>query len=376
VKGGVQRPRWHAVARVLRPRLLAAALALVPAAGGVARGAEEYVIGGGDVLQVNVWKSTELTQTVTVRPDGYITLPLIRDVPAAGLSAVALGKAVAEKLSAFINAPNVTITVATAASYRVYTQGAIAAGVHVLQSPTNARQLLSRAGGATAEADLARAYVLRGDERIPVDLSPAGGDGAAAPNLLLAAGDVLVVPPREIALGRVLVVGEVVRPQPLPFQAGMTFLDALLGAGGGSPSADLRKARIVRQQPGGQPEELPVDLEAMLRGGALAANVTLRAGDVLIVPPRAAVELERILVVGEVRTPRTLPFREGLTVLEAYVEAGGGTEFADLSAVKLVRRGAGGKKEEIGVDLERVMKKADLTRNLTLGPGDIVVVPR
>ena len=132
---------------------------------------DEYLIGGGDTLQVHVWKNAELSQNVIVRPDGQITLPLIRDVRAQGLTAMQLGQVLAEKLSSFVNAPNVTVTVSGPVSFRVYTQGAVANGVHSLAAPITARQLLARAGGAMADADLTRAYILRGEVRIPVDLS-------------------------------------------------------------------------------------------------------------------------------------------------------------------------------------------------------------
>ena len=210
---------------------------------------EEYLIGGGDTLQINVWKNAELSQNVIVRPDGQITLPLIRDVKAQGLTAMQLGQVLAEKLSSFVNAPNVTVTVSVPASFRVYTQGAIANGVHSLAAPITARQLLARAGGATADADLARAYILRGEARIPVDLSIAPrAQKAPGVNPLLAPGDILAIPVREVTLGRVLVVGEVAQPHALPYVEGMTFLDAYLGAGGGTAAADLKNARIARRR--------------------------------------------------------------------------------------------------------------------------------
>jgi len=143
---------------------------------------EEYRIGGGDTLQVTVWKNVELSQSVIVRPDGQITLPLIRDVKAEGLTAMKLGEVLAEKFASFVNAPNVTVTVSAPTSFRVYTQGAIANGVHQLTAPTTARQLLARAGGAAPDADLSLAYIVRGDVRIPVDLTTtARGSEFAAP---------------------------------------------------------------------------------------------------------------------------------------------------------------------------------------------------
>ena len=340
-----------------------------------ARVQEEYLIGGGDTLQVNVWKNTELSQTVIVRPDGQITLPLIRDVKAQGLTAIQLGQVLAEKLSSFVNAPSVTVTVSGPVSFRVYTQGAIANGVHSLSAPITARQLLARAGGAVGDADLARAYILRGEARIPVDLSIAPrANQTPGVNPLLAPGDILAIPVREVALGRVLVVGEVAQPHALPYVEGMTLLDAYLGAGGGTPAADLRNVRIARQGANGEPTEIQVDVDELLKRGVLEQNIVIAPGDIVIVPFRQPEE--RILIVGEVRAPRTIAFRQGLTLLDAFVEAGGGTEYADLDSVKVVRADADGKKQELGVDLARILKKADLSKNLTLSPGDIVMVPR
>jgi polysaccharide export outer membrane protein len=336
---------------------------------------DEYVIGGGDTLQINVWKNAELSQNVIVRPDGQITLPLIRDVKAEGLTAVELGKVLAEKLSSFVNAPNVTVTVSGPTSFRVYTQGAIANGVFSLAAPITARQLLARAGGATAEADLGNSYILRGDTRIMIDLTTsARGQKSTDANAFLLPGDILAVPVREVALGRVLVLGEVVQPHAEPYADGMTFLDAYLSAGGGTASADLKNAKIARQQGNGEMAEIPVDLEEVLKRGALQKNVVIAPGDIVIVPFKRPEE--RILVVGEVRAPRTIAYREGLTLLDAFVESGGGTEYADLDSVKVVRTAADGKKQEVGVDLARILKKADLSRNITLLPGDIVMVPR
>jgi polysaccharide export outer membrane protein len=84
----------------------------------------------------------------------------------------------------------------------------------------------------------------------------------------------------------------------------------------------------------------------------------------------------RVLVAGEVRTPSSLPFKDGMTVLDAFVAAGGGTEYADLDSVRVVRLGAERQQGEIEVDLARMLKRGDLGKNLNLLPGDIVVVPR
>ena len=223
-----------------------------------------------------------------------------------------------------------------------------------------------------------RAYILRGESRIAIDLSIAQrGQQPPGVNPLLASGDILAIPVREVTFGRVLVVGEVAQPHALPFVEGMTFLDAFQGAGGGTAAADLKNAKIARRQGNGETAEIPIDIEALLKRGALEQNIAMAPGDTVIVPFRPPKQPEeRILVVGEVRGPRAITYREGLTLLDAFVEAGGGTEYADLDSVKVVRTATDGKKQELGVDLARILKKADLSKNIPLSPGDIVMVPR
>ena len=268
-----------------------------------------------------------------------------------------------------------TVTVSVASGYRVYTQGAVANGMFTLPAPVTARQLLARAGGATpggGPGPRPHPAAGRAHRRRSLGLSRARETGEEGP--VLEPGDVLAVPVREVTLGRVLVVGEVAQPHALPYREGMTILDAYLGAGGGTASADLRGVKIARQQPESGAVEVPVDLEAVLKRGALRHERRTRAGghrDRAVPPPRPA-----MLVVGEVRTPKALIHREGLTLLDAFVEGGGGTDFADLDSTKVVRTGADGKRQEIAVDLARILKRADLGSNILLEPGDIVVVPR
>ena len=266
-------------------RSVGAGFLLLGALGAAAAAGEQpYLIGGGDGLQVNVWKNPELSQSVTVRPDGMITLPLIRDVPASGKTAMDLGKLIEAKFSALVNAPNVTVTVVTATNSRVYTSGAVGNGMFPLTAPLNVLQLLALAGGPTAEADLAGAFVLRGGKRIPVDLQPRSGTGPVAESSpSLVSEDVLVVPFRD-ATHRVLVVGEVRTPISLPFKAGLTVLDAFVAAGGGTDYADLDAVRVIRLGADQRQGEIEVDLVRMLKRGDLGKNLTLLPGDIVVVP--------------------------------------------------------------------------------------------
>lgn len=262
----------------------AAFVVLATLGAGAAFGEQAYLIGGGDNLQVNVWKNPELSQTVTVRPDGMITLPLIRDVPASGSTAMDLGKMIEARLSALVNAPNVTVTVVTASNYRVYTNGAVANGMFPLAAPINVLQLLARAGGPTADADLSGAFILRNGKRIPVDLQPRSSAGSAAESYPeLVPEDVLVIPFRD-ATRRVLVAGEVRTPSSLAFKDGMTVLDAFVAAGGGTEYADLGSVRVIRFGADRQQGEIEVNLARMLKKGDLGKNLNLLPGDIVVVP--------------------------------------------------------------------------------------------
>jgi polysaccharide export outer membrane protein len=246
-------------------------------------GGQAYLIGGGDTLQITVWKNPELSQTVTVRPDGMITLPLVKDIPASGQTAVDLGQLIEAKLSAFVNAPNVTVTVVAATNFRVYTHGAVANGMFPLAAPITVLQLLARAGGPTADADLGAAFVLRRGARIPVDLEPRAGGAAAESYPELAPEDVLVVPFRD-ATRRILVAGEVRTPISLPFKQGLTVLDAFVAAGGGTEYADLDSVRVIGAAAGAPGREIEVDLSRMLKKGDLGKNLALQPGDIVVVP--------------------------------------------------------------------------------------------
>src|SRR5690242_17563869 len=88
-------------------------------------GEETYVIGATDVLQISVWKEPDVSTTVTVRPDGKISMPLVADVQASGQTPEALSKELTEKLSKFISAPKVTVVVQQANSHKIFVVGQV-----------------------------------------------------------------------------------------------------------------------------------------------------------------------------------------------------------------------------------------------------------
>jgi len=123
-----------------------------------------YKIGPQDVLRVDVWKETEISRSVPVRPDGKISLPLLNDVQAAGLTAMELANTITEGLKKFINNPQVTVSVAEINSRRVYVTGEVTRpGAYPLLPNMTALQALTSAGGFTQFSNPKKIYVLRNE---------------------------------------------------------------------------------------------------------------------------------------------------------------------------------------------------------------------
>ncbi len=158
-----------------------------------------YVIGPEDVLDINVWKEPDVSRVVPVRPDGRISLPLINDVQAAGLSPQQLAGIVAEELRKFLNEPQVTVIVTAINSQRVFVVGEVLrAGAFPLLPGMTVLQALSSAGGFTTFADVKKIHVLRLRDGKHVELpfnyrDVLKGDNPDQ-NIKLEPGDTVVVP--------------------------------------------------------------------------------------------------------------------------------------------------------------------------------------
>jgi polysaccharide export outer membrane protein len=122
----------------------------------------DYLIGPEDVLGVVFWREEEMSGDVTVRPDGMITLPLLGDLPAAGLRPDALRDEVQKAAAKFITDPNVTVIVRTVNSRKVFITGEVMTpGAYPLTGPRTVMQLIALAGGLTEYADQGGITVMR-----------------------------------------------------------------------------------------------------------------------------------------------------------------------------------------------------------------------
>lgn len=158
-----------------------------------------YQIAPGDVLDVIVWRNKELTLTVMVRPDGFISLPLLSDVRASGLTPVELQAKLEAGLAKTVASPVVTIIVAKIAGFRVSILGKVKQpGRYDVDAGATALDVLALAGGPNDYADSAGMYLLRRTadgayEEIPVKYSTSAS-GKGSTNVPVKPGDILMVP--------------------------------------------------------------------------------------------------------------------------------------------------------------------------------------
>jgi polysaccharide export outer membrane protein len=164
-----------------------------------------FLLGPEDELEVTVWKNLELSRMVTIRPDGLISMPLIGDIQAAGLTADALAQRITERLKQyFATTPSVSVSVKTINSYSVFVLGEVTKpGKYQFKSYITVIQAISTAGGFTPYAKKNKLQIMRVTENgdhirrevhIPLrydDLVVGRGEPG---NIVLHSGDTVVVP--------------------------------------------------------------------------------------------------------------------------------------------------------------------------------------
>jgi len=159
--------------------------------------ATRYIIGPEDSLQITVWKEPTLSGTVPVRPDGMISMVLVGDLPAAGLTPMALSTDISQRLKKYIQDPVVTVVVLGVNSQRIFLVGEVGkVGPLMLTPGMTALQAIVTAGGLTQFANSKRIYILRTvagkEQKLPFNYKQAlKGDNQG---ISLLPGDTIVVP--------------------------------------------------------------------------------------------------------------------------------------------------------------------------------------
>jgi polysaccharide export outer membrane protein len=170
-----------------------------PAANTAIVTSKDYILQPGDNLQISVWKETDLTQEVFIRPDGGISFPLAGDLPAAGMSVAQLTLVLEKRVRRYEPDAVVTVMVKAAIGNRVYVIGKVnKPGDFALNRPIDVMQALSLAGGATPFANTNKIRILRREGTHINAIAFRYGDVQRGrrldQNILLKSGDTVVVP--------------------------------------------------------------------------------------------------------------------------------------------------------------------------------------
>lgn len=343
-----------------------------------------YILGPGDVLEISVWGYQDLTRQVAVRPDGKISVPLVGSVTAAGLSVDRLAQVLTRSYAEYIRNPQVTVIVKEFRKITASVIGQVARpGTYTLRPGVRLLDLLSLAGGVTEAAALKESRLIRpgaSPQLVDLDRLLAGDQSM---NIALQGGETLVVP--EDLVNVVSILGEVAKPGRFRLRGEMRVLDVLLLAGGLTEKASITQARLMRDSR----ESAPLNLDRLLIHQDMSHNVVLEAGDALFIPEELN---NKIYILGDVNRPGVVTVKGDVTLLQALAMAGGPVQRGGATAksAHVVRRHSDPERAVattarveplpnggalITVDLQRLVK-GDVTLDVPVRPGDVVVVPQ
>lgn len=323
----------------------------------------EYKLRVGDVISVNVWGFKDFTlEQVPVRPDGKISFPTIGDIYVVDQTPAAVSRIITLGIKKYIADPKVVVTLLSSKADKYYVNGAVAKPGEFALSvnpPTGVREAVAAAGDLAPDANTQTATILRGAERLPVDLAAAlRGDGSK--NIMLQPGDTLSI---EQAL--VTIEGAVTAPGQQPLRRGTTLTKALATAGGVKDTADMERVQVISGS-----ETRMVNLRQLQKDMEEdpSKDLTLKPGDIIKVG-LADTRTEPVLISGAVARPGTYRFVPGYrdTVQDAINLAGGLLGDVDLRRVKIRR----GQDTNLTVDL-----RTESGRGEQLKPNDFIEIPK
>jgi len=325
---------------------------------------QHYRLQAGDVIIISVLGEESLSGSRQIGPGGSIALPLVGSVPVVGQSLLEVTNLVTKYYKDVLRRPLVTVSLdETASKRRVYVTGRVEKpGSQMLPLGSTLPEAVV-AAGFSEDSDLSHVTLRRaGGQFSTVDLSGLRTSQPLETNIVLQWDDRVFVPERDM---RLIVLGQIAKPGSynVPLGRRLTLLELITQIAGGLTSQAAKVANLIR---GDADQTEQIDLTKLLEQGDLSQNRDLRPGDTVVIP-----ESGRVTIAGEVSQPTTLFPTNNMTLLEAMVRVGGFTPNAGLRKVQ-VRRD-----DHVSViNFEDVWRRGNLTDNLVLQAGDVVIVPK
>lgn len=277
--------------------------------------AEPYRVGPGDILNIVVWNHPELALTpagsastaivtgvnelgngYNVGPDGTIQFPFAGSIHVAGLNETQIRDRLTQRLSGYVNAPQITVRVQAYRSGRIYVDGEVRTpGVlPITDLPMTLPEAINRAGGLTPDANRASITLVRDGKSTPIDLPALGRSSVDPSRILLRSGDLLRIGGRDES--KVYLMGDVFQPTAHVMHDGHISLAQALGeAGGVNPeSGNPKQVYIIRRGDDGNPEIYHLDASRPT-AYVLAADFRLKPKDIVYVDPAPIVRWNRVI---------------------------------------------------------------------------------
>lgn len=254
-------------------------------------GVPEYVLGFGDVLEVNLRGLEQVKENIIVRSDGTVSFSMVQNVRAAGLTVKELNDELTKELKRYLREPNIDVEVTEYKSKMISLQGALLSvstlggektgpGRYPLKGKTRVLDLILEAGGTTPDATLDRVQLIRGDRSYRLNIQRVLNTGDSQDNVVLQADDIVVVPGISRQSKKVVILGEFGSPSVYIFPEDVTFLEAVGQAGGLTNQAIRNDIRIIRTVDG-TPHMFSLNYEQIVKGAQLDKNIPLESNDVI-----------------------------------------------------------------------------------------------
>jgi protein involved in polysaccharide export with SLBB domain len=261
---------------------------------------EAYRLRRDDVVRIQIYNEGQVNAEIPVGKDGNLTAPFLEPMQVEGMTVAEVQKALAKAYTAKLRLrdPKVSVIITRYGTVRASVGGFVnRPGVYDLRPGDGLLTLLNYGGGPiTDRADLRRATLRKANsnELIPIDLFAIYMRADTTQNYEIEDGDTLNVPESN---NKVLVIGQVPRPNAYFYKEPMTVQDALAQAGGEIPTRSwLSRVLVIRERPGmpGVYDRIQVDIVRFIRNGDSAQNILLQPGDIVYVPETKTPDLDRI----------------------------------------------------------------------------------
>lgn len=345
----------------------------------------DYRLGNGDVLEVQIAGRLDVTRTqVIVDPEGNVNIPPLGSMEVGGLRLVDANRKIADRGRSILRFADISIAVASPRVFDVTVSGEVERpGTVQAQATQRLHELVLNAGGVTPRGSARHVEVTTGATTRHVDLLRFELAGDLSQNPYVLDNMRVHVPARGAA---VTLAGAVRRPGEYEVGPDGSLRELLDLTGGLPPSSAGSDARLTRIGPDGRKETVSLDLRTAL---APPADVPLRAGDTLFVPPLSQIQdvvevrgafigapdSSKTQTAGKPTIVQRFELAQGERIRDVVVKAGGAAAYADLRLAFIDRTGQSGPRQRVPIDLQRLLVEKDETQNVTMQNGDILTLP-